>query len=544
MPQYSPHPYPVGNQAAPFLTNQAPVTGNIGPYPENWTVKSGYVAPYRSFFQNLNNATYSLGPYARAVNGGMSGRLTLDAGTDWGFAQQCWYDYPRGALEQAYPENWEWWAETEKVTITVLNLISDNPSEMIEVEVAIGFRGDDAPERYDPPGRVGLFFKRLLNTIAFHIWGGECGTAGGFTIIGGRGIPPLPFIMGPGPFFPPPPFGPWFFGGGGGAGSGGGGGGGGGAGGGDGGPGPGPNENPFNDLAKDGPGENGGNDPDWTPEKIAEYANDWASQMGDKMQDVMDSMSDWFEDTTGISEEGVEAAKQKAGELLEAIYNAGDLFLRGWLASNMVDIVNRYNPDVKKTGTNENPFEWRPTDNVQEEWASYLRNPDYTGFDVNELRDYVNGVPVDAQNTNDAWFLTMLNRSRDQRGAYVDTSTNEYVVPDDYGFNRGGSMRNSEGFLQGVENVFGSQTADSVATFFDMSPVGPIFVASGLPIVALETIARARKAAFGESINPVTNLDSYRNTHFETRISADNIKKGNPDLYNDLVQNYGMQEVD
>ena len=146
MPQYSPHPYPVGDQAAPFLTNQAPVTGYIGADPNNRTVRSGYVAPYRSFFQNLNNATYSLGPYARAVNGGMSGRLTLDAGTDWGFAQQCWYDFPRGPLEQAYEENWEWWGGVEKVTITVLNLVSDDHGDYCLVEVAIGFYGSHAPE--------------------------------------------------------------------------------------------------------------------------------------------------------------------------------------------------------------------------------------------------------------------------------------------------------------------------------------------------------------------------------------------------------------
>ena len=156
MPQYSPHPYPVRVQAAPFLTNQAPVTGSIGPYPENWTVRSGYVAPYRSFFQNLNNATYSLGPYCRMISPqfGLSGRLVLETG-EWGFAQQCWYDFPRGALEQAYPENYEWWGETEKVTITVKNLLTDELNDSCRVQVAIGFYGSQAPERYGPVPREG-----------------------------------------------------------------------------------------------------------------------------------------------------------------------------------------------------------------------------------------------------------------------------------------------------------------------------------------------------------------------------------------------------
>ena len=105
---------------------------------------------------------------------GLSGRLVLETG-EWGVAQQCWYDFPRGALEQAYPENYEWWGETEKVTITVKNLLTDELNDSCRVQVAIGFYGSQAPERYGPVPRVGLFVKRGLNSIAFAIWGGDCG---------------------------------------------------------------------------------------------------------------------------------------------------------------------------------------------------------------------------------------------------------------------------------------------------------------------------------------------------------------------------------
>ena len=58
MSTYS-NPIPVGNgTVSTFFTSYPPVQGNIGTNPHGWTFRSGYVAPFRSFDQQLVNASY------------------------------------------------------------------------------------------------------------------------------------------------------------------------------------------------------------------------------------------------------------------------------------------------------------------------------------------------------------------------------------------------------------------------------------------------------------------------------------------------------
>ena len=140
------------------------------------------------------------------------------------------------------------------------------------------------------------------------------------------------------------------------------------------------------------------------------------------------------------------------------------------------------------------------------------------------------------------WFLTMLNRGDAAPSPYVDTGTNELVIPEKYGFNRGGSIESAEPFLKAVDATLGTDVGDSLGAFLDMSPLNAVFVVTALPIATLETLARARKTALGETINPVSNLDTYRNTDFDLRISAENLKKGNPDLYANLVNEGLLRE--
>ena len=551
MPEYSPHPYPVGNQASPFLTNQAPVTGTIGPNPLTWTVRSGYVAPYRSFYQNLNNATYNLGPYCRMVSPqkGLSGRLVLDGGTDWGFAQQCWYDFPRGALEQAYPENYEWWGETEKVTIAVLNLLSVTVGDYCLVEVAIGFYGSDAPEKYGPVPRAGLFIKRGLNSIAFAIWGGDCGESDvpkfSTPTLGPNkpAVPWLPFPYLPPSLIIPPPLWNWLTGNGGGGGGNGNEGSQGGGAGDPNGP-PMDNDSPWETIA--GAAFGGGGFGDTSDGNRDGTTNNWMTEREGLFGDFMDKLSDVFQDVSGLTDEQLDNLKRNSGELLLGIHEATDLFVKGWLVPNLLEAAQHAFPDLNidvKGLSEDSPWEWRPNEYTQQRFAEHLASSlDRTDF------THIDGIPRRSPRNSDGnvsdpmWFLTMLNRGENTPSPYVDTGTNELVIPEKYGFNRGGSVETAEPFLKAVDASLGTDVGDALGTFLDMSPLNAVFVVSVLPIATLETLARARKTALGETINPVSNLDTYRNTDFDLRISAENLKKGNPDLYANLVNEGLLRE--
>ena len=88
--------------------------------------------------------------------------------------------------------------------------------------------------------------------------------------------------------------------------------------------------------------------------------------------------------------------------------------------------------------------------------------------------------------------------------------------------------------MDSVEASFDKQTADSLGVLLDMSPANSVFIATVLPIVVLETVAQSIKVNKGETLG-VTNLDAYQDTKFELRISAANLKEGNPALYNLLT---------
>ena len=108
-------------------------------------------------------------------------------------------------------------------------------------------------------------------------------------------------------------------------------------------------------------------------------------------------------------------------------------------------------------GSDANPYKWRPSNESQERYASYL-----SGDPTVNSYPYTNGVPTTTPTNTDTgqsdwgWFLTMLNRGN-SAAPTVDTTTNEVVILENYGFNRGGSIAAStDTFLNSVDSVFGS----------------------------------------------------------------------------------------
>ena len=73
-----------------------------------------------------------------------------------------------------------------------------------------------------------------------------------------------------------------------------------------------------------------------------------------------------------------------------------------------------------------------------------------------------------------------------------------------------------------------------------MSPATGPFIMFGVAGV-LEQTAKMIKRKKGQTIGNISNLDGYDTTVFEVRISAKNMKEGNLNLYNYLV-NTGLPD--
>ena len=508
-------PVPVGNHTiSTFFPSYAPVQGNIGTNPAGWTFRTGYVAPFRSFDQQVVNSSWILGPYCRKLDG-TSGRVVIDqASGGVGFVQQCWYDYPRSPLEP-YEENSEWWAKCGKVRITAKDqMVASNPN--IIIEVAISNYQSGSINLFEPPTYVGLFFFRWIKLIDHAIRGGTCGTGTDSPEDPNPGFPSSTTMGKKSP-------GIWsdvgsLIGGalgglkaalGGGS--------------------NGPVGTLIGDVtsgANTGPGGPGG---ELEPANLNNTLLGWLGDSATALGDIINNLAGY---TAGLASENQtkkdEGAK-KVAAILGAVPQAADLFINGWFVPNF-NFIN--NPNAN--GSAANPHQWRPSNADQTRYASYLAS----SLGQND-GTYVNGVPKTTPTNPDTgqpdwgWFLTMLNRG-DTTAPTVDTTTNEIVIKENYGFGRGGSIASTDTFLDSVEASFDKQTADSLGVLLDMSPANSVFIATVLPIVVLETVAQSIKINKGETLG-ATNLDAYQDTKFELRISAANLKEGNPALYNLLT---------
>ena len=182
--------------AQSFGASYAPRRTNITTTTGNWSYGYGsYPAPYRSFSQNLINSNFILGPYARRLDG-VAGRIKIStqaAFGELGFAQQCWYDWPRGSNDKVngvlQETNKVWW-DTEvsrKYWIRVYNLNDDN-APLIWVQVAIdGGGGTNPPLSMHDPSNGPLQGECIKHIRAGHnFYGGQANWAELYTGIAGN----------------------------------------------------------------------------------------------------------------------------------------------------------------------------------------------------------------------------------------------------------------------------------------------------------------------------------------------------------------------
>lgn len=526
-----------------FFTKYAPVVGNIGTNSSGWGYGGTnlYPAPFRSFYQHQVNANWYLGPYCRTKDG-TSGRLKISISDyigEIGFVQQCWVDFPRGAFEtdtngDVYPTNLEWWNTTDKHWISVYNLMGT--STTIDVQVAIGVGDSSTASQFTTLGGQGYthwptfrnYFNSFINLIGgqtnpqvlFGGFQGTCGVASGsgtqsgtpeanqksggllnnISMIHAGAVAGMNWILANdseahtllGAMF-----------------------------------------NAMTGTQQANAGDTFSN---------SNRSNNFATALGthlDEVKDWLEKMDAWADSQLAEDEATRKAKLDRTLEITQAIWSAADLMINGWWLPNLRQAYGNFGlgnaPGAE--GTASDPYKWRPPDNVQQNFAGYMNTTNTGAPDGSDFKDYIPSSTPNKSGESEpdwTWFLTLLNRGDTTTVPYVDTTTNEFVFAENYGFGRGGSVQQADPFLNKVEAYTNQQTANSVGALLDMSPAAPVFILTVVPILVLEASAKVMKISKGE-VPGATNLDAFETTKFETRISAKNMKAGNPTMYNYML---------
>ena len=529
---------PVGG-AQSFGQAWAPCNADIGTITSNWMYGGGcaYPAPYRSFSQNLVNGNNYLGPYCRRLDG-VAGRLKISISAvigEVGFAQQCWYDYPRGANDKVNgvvaDTNKVWWDTkvSRKYWIQVYNLNDDNAG-LIWVQVAISAGTVSYPILNMHDVSNGPLQGDCIRHIraGHNLYGGQTNPLQLYTGISGNcalksdtlSALAIPTATGQGGWIPDVSFLEngslggmgWCLS---------------------------SNGEPFTEAGNIYNGLNSSQQNaagDYFSD--ANRANNFASALASHLAEVKDflnKLADWSYGEAVKSNAERDAAIQKTLELFAASWMAGRLMIDAWFLPNLRKYGS--NPNNLPDGTASNPFKWRPPDHVQKRFVEYMNTTNTGAPNGSDFRAYIPSDPPYKTGTSEfdwGWFLTLLNRGDTTTVPVVDPVTNEFVFHENYGFGRGGSVQSTDPFINWVDTTFGTQTGDSIGALMDMFPATPFFVLTVVPIAVLEAGGRNIKAQKGESIG-ATNLDGYDTTKFEIRISAKNMKSGNPTMYNYLV---------
>ena len=530
--------FPVGG-AQTFGQAWAPCNGDIGTVMSNWLYGGGcaYPAPYRSFQQNLINGNNYLGPYCRRLDG-VAGRLKMSISAqigEIGFVQQCWYDYPRGANDKVdgvvADTNQVWWDTkvSRKHWVQVYNLNDDNaPLIWVQVAISAGTTAYPLLSMHDVSNGP-LQGDCIRHIRAGHnLYGGQTNPLQLYTGIPGNcGLKTdtlstlaIPTATGQGGWLPDVSFlengafagAGWCL-----------------AGDGEAATAAGALHNSLNTSQKNDAG-------DYLSD--ANRANNFASALAAHLAEVKDflgKLSSFHYGAAAGNFVAREADWKMTLELISAAPMAARLMLDAWWLPNLRKYgSNQFN---LPTGTASDPYKWRPPDHVQKRWAEYMNTTNTGAPNGSDFKSYIPSTTPNKTGTSEpdwGWHLTLLNRGDTTTVPYVDPTTNEFVFAENYGFGRGGSVQSADPFLNWVDSNFGTQTGNSVGALLDMSPASPFFIVTVIPIALLEAAARNIKVKKGESIG-ATNLDGYDTTKFETRISAKNMKAGNLNMYNYLL---------
>tara|TARA_Y100001963_G_scaffold98718_1_gene135904 strand:- start:2800 stop:4566 length:1767 start_codon:yes stop_codon:yes gene_type:complete len=558
-----------------FFTKYPPITGRISRNPYDWGYGgiNLYPRPFNSWFQQINSGNNYLGPFARRLDTGKSGRIKMSMDGYIGFVEQCWYDFPRGNNDtdgsgNKYPENREFWEQADKCEANVYNLMTTGPN-YVDVEVAISnTRASDGTSSDPQTLSVGAIYGGGLWGLIVAVAGilanraggqpgdtSDCGENdvsghppfipedGGIGFLTGNGLGNIGWLIGD-----PDNDNEWgwaeaYLGAG------------------------------FQDLTEA--------EKDEIRNNLAAYANEpaftdldknWWNNLFNSQKDKLDDLLDKLKDAVDqkLTELADDAAARtafldKVHGFFDDVSNAGGLMTKGWWIANLnraldgkeytrttfagdITTVTADWGDESKGdhATAANPYPFRPSNRIQKHWASKMTTL-LDGSPGGAGEGWEAFLPYGGDN-GFAWRVTHLNRgdSGPDSLPYIDPITNEFVWRESYGFNRGDSVAAGDAWVTWVDENLGydpdpvtghTQVGDSFGAWLDMSPATLGFAPLIVPVVLLEVGGRIVKKSKGENIDIATNLDGYETTYFETRISAKNLKEANPTMYNWLLQN-------
>jgi len=132
-------PFNVGSGPMMFLSpDYLPVLGSCGRNPTAWSYGGGgnYPRPFTSYTQRIVEASNSLGPFARRVGGGASGRVIISifdpSSGQLAFREQPWYGFNDG--NTGYVSKAEWWDKSIKVYVQLRDVhVEGHPWDVFEV---------------------------------------------------------------------------------------------------------------------------------------------------------------------------------------------------------------------------------------------------------------------------------------------------------------------------------------------------------------------------------------------------------------------------
>ena len=512
-------PFNMGNGPSAFLSpDYAPVQGTCGTNIESWTFggAGNYPRPFTSFSQRVVEASNALGPFAIRIGDAESvgdGRIIFDPTNTIpiSFREQRWYTQDDGFT--GYPSKSEWWQGCIKYVVRAHDLhIDGHPVGLFEVAITNPIETETFNYPFNPFNIMGAIFGSVPPILGL--------------ITGVPAFPLGPFLGGPGPLggpdgnsggptIPSIPNSPsWILGGG----------------------------NIFGDIVN----------------TADSYVNTALTTLGENLTNNFNDFSSWVNNLTSETiSEGDWNVNFIDGVL------TGQTCMNGHIAHNITEPDGNGSFDSIPGELKSNPRPCIIGDFSQQNLASILGPgtllPNNTGgsngIDSNartqmgdQFSDFINlGTANYAQGSNargmGAWLIfgrSIFNEANQPgnsaaaQNPTVDNVGNLHLY-DTYDF----GVSNASGLVNNARPFIGDDSADAIDSILDTMPgfyATPFLSAAG----------KTRQSNSGGTPNnvPLSGVSQLQNTYQDVIITPQNLKAGNPALYQEMKDKGYFDHVD
>ena len=521
-------PFNMGNGPSAFLSpDYAPVQGTCGTNIQSWTFggAGNYPRPFTSFSQRVVEASNHLGPFAIRIGDAESvgdGRIIFDPTNSIpiSFREQRWYTQNDGFT--GYPSKSEWWQGCIKYVVRAHDLhVDGHPIGLFEVAITNPIETETFNYPFNPFNIMGAIFGALPPILGL--------------VSGAPAFPLYPFLGGPGPLS-----------------------------------GPGSGGNNGNPTIPNIP-----NIPSWLMSggtvfgDIVNTADSLVNQaiqtLGENLSDLGTEVANWHDNLTGSGGGGGEETFEMSnwfGNFLSGVMD-GQTCMNGHVAHNVTKPDSNGSFDHIPGETKSNPRACILSDQGQQNLASILGNgallPNNTGgstgIDSNartqmgdQFSDFINlGTANYAQGSNargmGAWLIfgrNIFNEAHPEatsaaaQNPTVDSNGNTHLY-DTYDF----GVNNASGLVGNMRPFIGNNSADAIDSILDTMP--GFYATPGL-----SAAGKTRQLNSGGTPNdvPLSGVSQLQNTYQDVIITPQNLKSGNPALYQEMKDKGYFDHVD